>query len=275
MTKPPREYHFGDFWTSTFCPNFNMFSFPFVIWMVNTIVYIGSLIALGFLSAPKMYDFEFLGADPTYMNTLQAMNPFEVRFNYQLWRPFTALFLTSGFQQYCYSTAYLLVFGFMFKATTIKFLPNLIFYLICGAVGNLFGAVCDRNGALFVGCQPGCYAMFAGVTACFIVNWKAMDQISQARCPLIFAFVMLTLLLLLNSSNATLNTNAYHIKSAYADWGGWICGMGLGLVMMPRARVQAGYVGSYEKLCMKMGAVFIIVYWAILFSCYWTVYMPP
>jgi hypothetical protein len=42
--KPPREYHFGDFWTTSFCPNFNMFSFPFIIWVINTIVYIATLL---------------------------------------------------------------------------------------------------------------------------------------------------------------------------------------------------------------------------------------
>ncbi len=44
VQKAPRQYHFWDFWTATFCPNYNIYAFPFVIWALNTIVYITSLI---------------------------------------------------------------------------------------------------------------------------------------------------------------------------------------------------------------------------------------
>lgn len=85
---------------------------------------------------------------------------------------------------------------------------------------------------------------------------------------------MINLLLVLNFTYSKGTVN-YRVHNAAADWGGWLCGMGLGLVMTPKVRPQADYVGSYEKLCMKMGAVFLLIYWSILFSCYWTVYMPP
>ena len=151
----------------------------------------------------------------------------------------------------------------------------LIFYLLCGATGNIFGAVCDSNGALFVGCTPACFAMFSGLFACLMVNWKALDRVQHVRCPLIFAFVMITLLLLLNSTSVQNTGNNYHTNQVYANWGGYLCGLFLGLIMMPRLRPQASYVGSYEKLCMKMGLAWLVIYWSILFSCYWTVYQPP
>lgn len=280
VKKQPRNYHLGDFWTSTFCPNFNIFSFPFVIWALNTLIYLGVLISIPFVNDPRfspLYPIEFLGPDPDYLNYLQAMNPYEVRYNYQFWRPFSSLFLTAGFKQYAFTTAYLLLFGFMLQATKIKFIPMLVFYLICGASGNLFGAICNPNGSIFVGATPACYAMFSGFFACFIVNWKALDAYEQIRCPLIMSFVMLTLMLMLNSTaqppqNAI---NAYHVHEIWADWGGYITGMLLGLVMMPRARASAHYVGSYEKLCAKIGAGWLIVFYAILLSCYFTVYTPP
>ena len=85
---------------------------------------------------------------------------------------------------------------------------------------------------------------------------------------------MVTLMLMLNST-ATLNQpNKYHVHETWADWGGYICGLLLGLIMMPRARANAHHVGSYEKLCAKIGAGWLVVYWAILFSCYFTVYDP-
>jgi len=44
VQKVPRQYHFGDFWTATFCPNYRVNSFPFVIWVINTLIFITSLI---------------------------------------------------------------------------------------------------------------------------------------------------------------------------------------------------------------------------------------
>lgn len=39
VQKAPRQYNFWDFWSATFCPNYKVNSFPFVIWLINTIVY--------------------------------------------------------------------------------------------------------------------------------------------------------------------------------------------------------------------------------------------
>lgn len=122
-----------------------------MIWVLNSLIYATVLITVPILSNTSLYSIEFLGPDPTYLNTLQAMNPYEVRYNYQLWRPFTSLFLTSGFRQYAFSTAYLLVFGFMLQASKMKFMTMLAFYLICGATGNIFGSLCNPDGSLFVG----------------------------------------------------------------------------------------------------------------------------
>jgi membrane associated rhomboid family serine protease len=131
------------------------------------------------------------------------MNPYEVRYNYQLWRPITSLFLTSGLYNYGYASAYLLIFGFMMQVTKIKFLTMLSFYLICGFVGNIFGALCNPNGSISVGSDPANFGIFSGLIATFIVNWKALDNAPQVRCPLIFVLVMITLMLLLGSLNKT------------------------------------------------------------------------
>jgi len=151
----------------------------------------------------------------------------------------------------------------------------LVFYLFCGWSGNIFGAACNPEGSLSVGCQPACFAMFSGLIACFIVNWKALDSIPYIRCPLIFAFVMITMMLLLNSTGTSNYIPGYHPHEKWSDWGGYITGFSLGLVMMPRLRRQATHVGSYEKLCMKIGVGLLVVYFSILLSCFFTVYNPP
>jgi membrane associated rhomboid family serine protease len=203
------------------------------------------------------------------------MNPYEVRYNYQLWRPITSLFLTSGLYNYGYASAYLLIFGFMMQVTKIKFLTMLSFYLICGFVGNIFGALCNPNGSISVGSDPANFGIFSGLIATFIVNWKALDNAPQVRCPLIFVLVMITLMLLLGSLNKTALLASYHPYEVYAAWGGWICGFFLGLIMMPHLRRNAHHVGSYEKFIQKVGAAWLVIYLAIVFSCFFTVYSPP
>ena len=42
--KPPRKENYWDMWKFTFCPQFTMLSFIFVIWVVNTVIYLLTLL---------------------------------------------------------------------------------------------------------------------------------------------------------------------------------------------------------------------------------------
>lgn len=97
VNKSPREYNFGDFWVSTFCPNCRWVSFPCVMWIILTVIYIATLVMVPFFAPNNLYKYEFLGPAPELLSYLQAMNPYQVRYKYQLWRPFTSLFLTVSF----------------------------------------------------------------------------------------------------------------------------------------------------------------------------------
>ena len=68
-SKAPREYNFWDFWKSTFCPNFTVFAFPFIIWLINTALYIATLIGAGVKGYP-LDDRVFLGIRPEYLNNI-------------------------------------------------------------------------------------------------------------------------------------------------------------------------------------------------------------
>jgi len=96
LGKSPREFNYAEFWTSNFCPSCSVTSFPFIIWMVNSVIYLATDVTMYFFGY-EMYTLVFLGAPPQWLNTCQAMNPYEVRYGYQLWRPLTSLFLTTGF----------------------------------------------------------------------------------------------------------------------------------------------------------------------------------
>lgn len=209
-------------------------SFPFIIWAINTMVYLASMVTV--FIEKDLNNFIFMGPNPRFLNYVQAMNPYEVRYNYQYWRPLTSLFLTSGFYEYAIMTAYVLLFGFMLASTGMSFPRMLFFYLLSGYVGALFGAVCDSEGALFVGCNAACFAMFAAMISCLIVNWKALAAYPQLKPPLIFSLIMFTIMLMLNSSSNTNTLPYYHPHMVWGNWGGFINGLFLGLIMVPRAR---------------------------------------
>jgi hypothetical protein len=118
--------------------------------------------------------------------------------------------------------------------------------------------------------------LYAGVIACFIKNWKALEPIQQARFPLIFAFIIVTLILILNSSSGSqLNTSYYHPHDTWSLWGGYLTGLFVGMIMMPSARRAASHVNSYEKLIMKIGAIFTVIFFSIVLPLYFTIYTPP
>lgn len=213
---------------------------------------------------------------PGFLNKFQIMNPYEVRNNYQWWRPLSALFITNGFEQYMFSTAYLLLFGYMLASTKMSNLRMLVFYCLCGYVGNMFGAICDSNGALFCGDSPATFGMFAAMISCLCVNWHALDSMPQMRCPLIFTLVMFTMMLMLNSAGGSAFNDllAFHTHQTWSSWGGFLMGFPLGLVMVPRARRQDRGPGSYGRLCAYIGIGWLVVYLSILFSCFFTVYDP-
>lgn len=66
--------------------------------MVNTVIYVATVIYIFIAPDQGLYTLVFFGPKPSLLNTLQGMNPYMVRYKAELWRPFTALFLTTGFQ---------------------------------------------------------------------------------------------------------------------------------------------------------------------------------
>ena len=139
--KTPREENYWDMWKSTFCPQFTIVSFTFMIWVLNTICYIGTLIMTWVKNDRDLNYYVFLGPDLRVLHTWGALDAYEIRYNYQIWRLFTSLLLSTGFSTYCISSGALMVLGFMVENPKMSASRMALFYFTCGILGNLF-SVC-------------------------------------------------------------------------------------------------------------------------------------
>lgn len=80
----------------TFCPTFTIFSFIFFITLIDVLIYITTIIA----SLAKYHEFDynnFLGPTMNTLNTFGSNNPHKMRYDFQIWRFFTPMFLHAGF----------------------------------------------------------------------------------------------------------------------------------------------------------------------------------
>ena len=76
--KPPREESYWDMWMTTFCPKFSIISFTFMIWAINTAVYI---VTLFFTVSPnkELNYYVFLGPDLKTLHNWGALYAFEIQ----------------------------------------------------------------------------------------------------------------------------------------------------------------------------------------------------
>lgn len=118
--------------------------------------------------------------------------------------------------------------------------------------------------------------MVASLIALLIVNWKALAPMESARYMLvIFLIFVFVFMLLYTLPGQSMNSISFKVVDIASNCGGFIIGFFFGLVIMPRVRRAAGYVGSYEKLCMKVGIVLSLVYFATLLSLFYTTVAYP
>ena len=86
---------------------------PFVFWLINTVVYITSVVLTVVSDKYELNTQAFLGPSGKLLNEMQAMNPYAIRKEFELWRLLTPLFLTGSFSQYTQNSIFLLIFGSM------------------------------------------------------------------------------------------------------------------------------------------------------------------
>ena len=212
-----------------------MLSFIFVIWVVNTVIYLATLFTTWIMRDRELNHFVFLGPDLRVLHAWGALDAYQIRFNYQIWRLFTSLLLSTGFSTYCISSGSLMVIGFMVENAKIDPVRMAIFYILAGILGNLFSVSVVEE--LSVGCLPSVMALVSGLLASVIVNWKALRGAGMMRICLIAMSVIIFVCLLL------LSVERYS-ADGYGNWesisisgegGGYMAGLCLGMVLLPHA----------------------------------------
>jgi len=68
-------------WKTTFCPQFNMITFTFIIWLINTVVYIVTLFVTAG-SDRELNELVFLGPALRTLHKFGALDAYEIRYNY-------------------------------------------------------------------------------------------------------------------------------------------------------------------------------------------------
>ena len=183
-------------WKSTFCPQFTPVSFTFLAFLVNTGVYAATLCMM--ISPQKQLNPNvFLGPDLHTLHAWGALDAWEIRYNFQVWRLMTSLFLNVGFSTFMISSGALMIIGFIVENRKMSPGRLALFYFASGALGNLF-AVCVRS-EVSVGPMGAIMALTSGLIALVIVNFKALAQAGMLRVCLIFMAVMIFISLLLLS----------------------------------------------------------------------------
>ena len=186
-------------WKFAFCPTFTPMSFIFMVWVMNTIAYIVSLILTATNENRRINDLVFLGPDLKVLNSLGCLNPWEVKENYQVWRLFTTLFLSTGFSNYAISSVALLIIGFMIESTRVGIGLMAVFYFMCGGVASIFSALVSSD--LSCGNFSSIMALVSGMLALVIRNWKSLAGAGPMRICLIFIIVLIFVIFLIMTAS--------------------------------------------------------------------------
>eukprot|EP00347_Sterkiella_histriomuscorum_P024243 403331813 len=263
----PRQESFFDMLKFTFCPSFTIFSFIFFITLIDVLIYITTLIATGAKGYPLDND-NFLGPSVITLNQFGSNNPFRMRYDIQLWRFFTPIFLHAGFMHIFSNMLSQMIIGFMLESIMGPFRVGLL-YLVSGIGGNLFSALCAPD-KLSVGASTSIFGLLACLLSLVLVNWKALDRSPEVRCCLIIFVIFLFLFSLLMAFSSQENT-----VDVFGHLGGFLSGFFFGTIVMIHMRGQEARVRmSYEKICQIVGIVGVSIFFVLCFSLFYTVVHP-
>ena len=209
-------------------------------------------------------EYVFLGPDLRTLHTCGALDAYEIRYNWQIWRLATSLLLNTGFSTWGISSVALLIIGFMAENSKMSIYRMATFYFLCGILGNLFSVSINFDPS--VGNMAAIMGLVSGMLGSIIVNWKALSGAGMLRICLIFMMAFLIVILLLLCANKPAAGISWETVSLSSMGGGCLAGIGLGMMLFPYALQRTS---PYVKMVRKIGFALTFVFAAILIPVFW------
>ena len=166
--------------------------------------------------------------------------PFLIKKEGQFWRLATPLLLNYGSPTIFINLLLQTVLGFALESN-LGSLKMILFYLICGIGGSLFGAVASPLYA--AGPDPAIFGLAAGMLGWFAFYWDSLESVNgctfgQRLCSfLLLILVVVLIIYLLVSMAAPYQAYAkslnFAIPDTFAGFGGFLYGFTSILWLLP------------------------------------------
>ena len=182
---------------------------------------------------------------------------------------FTSMFLSVGFSQYMISSGALMIIGFMCENKKMSMLRMALLYFGVGMMANLFAACVEED--LSVGQLPAIMGLVSAMLGMVVVNWKVLASAGMLRICLIFMLVFLFVIVLILSASPPAIYPYFKSVSMAAEGGGFMAGIGMGMMLMPYALERES---PYVSMVRKIGAGLTLLYCAILIPVFFTAVEP-
>eukprot|EP00353_Schmidingerella_taraikaensis_P003034 CAMPEP_0185567722 /NCGR_PEP_ID=MMETSP0434-20130131/894_1 /TAXON_ID=626734 ORGANISM="Favella taraikaensis, Strain Fe Narragansett Bay" /NCGR_SAMPLE_ID=MMETSP0434 /ASSEMBLY_ACC=CAM_ASM_000379 /LENGTH=197 /DNA_ID=CAMNT_0028182011 /DNA_START=23 /DNA_END=616 /DNA_ORIENTATION=+ len=139
--KHPRNEHYWDMWTTTFCPNFTIWSFTFLNVLLQMIVYIAMLFYTQSTSETGFTFYMLWGNTPEALQRFGMRMPIRIKEG-EIWRLLLTSYVNHGFSQVVINCLGQLFAGFMLEAQ-FGSCRMCAFWFLTGIGANLFAATVD------------------------------------------------------------------------------------------------------------------------------------
>jgi len=250
----PRKENFGDMLKFACCPTLRWKSFIAIITIFDIVAYIFTLAwdgpdrsSLDFLT-PKGNTLELFG---------ERSNPL-IRWDYQIWRFLTPIFLHANFLHIFFNMCSQLIFGSQVELM-LGFWKIIFFYAATGIGGNLLGSLISSNPA--VGASTSIVGFLGLFVAYLIVNWDRLS--SEIKC---FLGVMIGYIVVMNLLFSVGGDNLKTRVDHAGHLGGLLSGVFIGMWLL---EPKGSPAGQYEIKVKKVGYGLTAFFYIVCILCFY------
>mmetsp|Transcript_22035 Transcript_22035/g.24498 ORF Transcript_22035/g.24498 Transcript_22035/m.24498 type:complete len:202 (-) Transcript_22035:29-634(-) len=156
-----------------------------------------------------------MGISSSKLSSFGAKNPYNIRYNYQLYRWVIPIFLHANFMHIFFNTVALFWIGFNVERNPISFFA---LYILSGIGGFIFSSLIDDS--IAVGASGAIFGIIGVLITNLVFNWRAIYN-SGAFVPALVSIVMLIMMAFMGGDNT----------DTYGHLGGLFFGLCLSIVM--------------------------------------------